>query len=136
MRARSVFILLMMLASGAAAAPGARYELFPEQSVRRAGAQWVSSAYVLDKTANQFWVCTARYNSESGEANGGECSILPANVGRPSLNERFQSEAILGATAQGPFLPVFWFIEPARGEVQFCAPRHPGVCVKLDLPKK
>jgi hypothetical protein len=28
-----------------------------------------------------------------------------------------------------------WFIEAATGDVQFCAPRHPGVCLQLSLPE-
>ena len=36
---------------------------------------------------SQFWICTARYNYLSGEANQGECVRLPAEIGRPSLTE-------------------------------------------------
>jgi hypothetical protein len=31
-------------------------------------------------------------------------------------------------------LPVFWFIEPTSGEVQFCAIRHAELCVRMNLP--
>jgi hypothetical protein len=63
-------LALLVVAVGAPAlGEDARYELFPEQSVRRAASHWVSSAYVLDKKANQFWSCTARYDFDDKEAN-------------------------------------------------------------------
>jgi hypothetical protein len=117
-----------------ALAQGARYQIFPEPQIRQASNHRVTSAYVVDKRANQFWVCTVRYNFSADEANSGECVVLPANIGRPSLNENFQAEAITGSVPYGPFLPVVWFIEPGRGEVQFCALRHAGVCVHMTLP--
>jgi hypothetical protein len=118
----------------AEAAPGARFEIFPEQMVQRSSNHWVSTAYVIDKTANRFWVCAARFNFDSEAANAGDCVGLAADIGRPQLTERYQTEAITGSAAFGPHLPVFWFIEPANGDVQFCAPRHPGVCVQMKLP--
>jgi hypothetical protein len=117
-----------------ALAQAARYELFPEQSVRRGSNHWVSAAYVVDKRANQFWICTARYNFDNEEANNGDCVPLPPAIGRPSLSERHKTEAVLGSTSlQGPYYPVFWFIDPASGDVQFCAARHPGACLRLSL---
>lgn len=130
-----VSVLATLGTTSFALAQGARYELFPEQSVRRASNHWVSSAYVLDKRDNRFWICTARYNFDSEEANNGDCAALPPAIGRPALSERYKTEAVLGAsTLQGPYYPVFWFIEPAAGDVQFCAPRHPGVCIRIALP--
>ena len=124
-----------MTSHALAEVPAGRYELFPEQSVRRGSNHWVSSAYVIDKSANQFWVCTARYNFDAQQANNGDCAVLPSAIGRPSLNDRHKTEAVLGATTlQGPYYPVFWFIEPESGDLQFCAPRHPGVCLRLALP--
>jgi hypothetical protein len=138
-RKRSIAALAALLASLAAAPavaqPGARYEIYPEPSVRRGGNHWVSSAYVLDKTGNRFFVCTAGYQSETGETNNGHCTILPAENGRPSLNARYQTQAVVGASSlQGPYYPVFWFVEPEKGDVQFCAPRHAGVCIRFKLP--
>lgn len=137
-RARSTTALaaLCAFAAPAAAQPGARFEIHPEASVRHASNHWVSSAYVIDKTGNRFWVCTARYNFDSAEANNGDCANLPADIGRPTLNARYHTQAVLGATSlQGPYYPVFWFIEPDKGDVQFCAPRHAGVCLRLALPQ-
>ena len=128
-------ILAFLAGAPALAEPGARYEIYPEPSVRRGGNHWVSSAYVLDKGGNRFFVCTARYQFETGDKNNGDCTILPAENGRPSLNSRYETQAVLGAsTLQGPYYPVFWFIEREKGDVQFCAPRHAGVCVRVGLP--
>jgi hypothetical protein len=113
----------------------ARYELFPEPIVNRMATHWVSSAYVLDKTDNRFWICTVRYNFDSQEANNGDCAGLRAEIGRPSLNTRYRTRAVVGAVPPGAHLPVFWFIEPGSGDIQFCAPRQPGVCVRLALPQ-
>jgi hypothetical protein len=133
------FLIVLALAGMAMPSPvsaqDARYEIFPEQSVRRGANHWVSSAYVLDKRGNRLWICTARYNFDAHEANNGDCASLPSATGRPSLTERYKIEAVLGAsTLQGPYYPLFWFIEPSNGDVQFCAPRHPGVCLRIALP--
>jgi hypothetical protein len=42
--------------------------------------------------------------------------------------------AVTGSAAISVVLPVFWFIEPTSGEVQFCAVRHAGLCVQMNLP--
>jgi hypothetical protein len=110
-----------------------RYELFPMPDVRQASTNWVNSAYVVDKNDNQFWICTARYNFSSQEANKGECMKLSADIGRPSLTEKYVSRAVTGSTPYGAFLPVLWFIEPSTGDVQFCAVRHAGICIRMSL---
>jgi hypothetical protein len=117
-----------------APAQDARYELFPEPMVNRASNHWTSSAYVLDKKDNRFWVCTARYSFDSKEANNGDCAGLKSGIGRPTLNERYRTGAVIGVPLSGALLPVFWFIEPTSGDIQFCAPRQPGVCVRVSLP--
>jgi len=117
-----------------AAAEGSRYEIFPEPDVRKTSANWVNSAYVVDKRDNQFWICTARYNLSSNEANKGDCTKLSSDIGRPAVSENYTVRAIVGSVPYGAFLPVVWFIEPATGDVQFCAPRTPGVCVRMSLP--
>jgi hypothetical protein len=81
----------------------------------------VASAYVIDKKVNQFWICTARYNFQDLTANNGECVKLPTDIGRPSLTETYDVRAITGSAGISAFLPVFWFIEPTSGDVQFCA---------------
>jgi hypothetical protein len=60
--------------------------------------------------------------------------VLASDIGRPRLTERYRTAPILGATLNGAHLPVFWFIEPSSGDVQFCDPRHAGVCVHIVLP--
>ena len=97
MRLGTACIALAIVAGSPAFAQGGRYELVPEPDVRQTSTNRVTSAYVIDKKANQFWICTARYNFSV-------------------------------------FLPVFWFIEPTSGEVQFCAVRHAGLCVRMNLP--
>jgi hypothetical protein len=94
----------------------------------------VATAYVIDKKANQFWICTARYNFQDLTANNGDCVQLPSDIGRPSLTETSDVRAVTGSAAISAFLPVFWFIEPTSGEVQFCAARHAGLCVRMKLP--
>jgi hypothetical protein len=131
----ALHIILSILAMGSPVlAQGARYELFPEPEVRRTPTNLVNSAYVLDKKENQFWVCTARYDFSSKEDNKGECSRLANDIGRPSLTERYRGRAVVGSTMYGPLLPVIWFIEPTTGDVQFCALRAAGICVRMSLP--
>jgi hypothetical protein len=133
-KAACILISINIAMSTQAAAQGSRYEIFPEPDVRKTPTNWVNSAYVVDKKSNQFWICTARYDFASKETNKGECSRLPGEIGRPSLTENYASRAVIGSTPYGPFLPVIWFIEPATGEIQFCALRAAGICLTLRLP--
>jgi hypothetical protein len=126
--------LVLLTAEMSAAVPGARYEIFPEPEEHWSVDHRTTSAYVLDKQANRFWVCTVRYNFNSERDNSGDCQELPVAVGRPSLTPRHQTEAVLGSPLISANLPLFWFIEPSTGDVQFCAPRHPGACVRVKLP--
>jgi hypothetical protein len=41
--------------------------------------------------------------------------------------------ALNGSPNISAILPVFWFIEPTSGEVQFCAIRNAGLCVRMNL---
>jgi hypothetical protein len=134
MRHSKTCIVLAILASSIAFAHAGRFELFPEPDVRQTSTNRVASAYVADKKANQFWICTARYNFLDLSANNGDCVKLPADIGRPSLTEAYEARAVTGSVSIGAFLPVFWFIEPTNGDVQFCAIRHAGLCVRMNLP--
>ena len=134
MRLGTACIALAIVAGSPAFAQGGRYELFPEPDVRQTSTNRVTSAYVIDKKANQFWICTARYNFQDLTANNGDCVKLPSDIGRPSLTEAYDMRAVTGSAAISVFLPVFWFIEPTSGEVQFCAVRHAGLCVQMNLP--
>ena len=71
----------------------------------------MSLAYVIDKKANQFWICTARYNFQDLTANNGDGVQLPSDIGRPSLTETSDVRAVTGSAAISDFLPFFWFIE-------------------------
>ena len=134
MRLGTACIALAIVAGSPAFAQGGRYELVPEPDVRQTSTNRVTSAYVIDKKANQFWICTARYNFQDLTANNGDCVKLPSDIGRPSLTEAYDMRAVTGSSAISVFLPVFWFIEPTSGEVQFCAVRHAGLCVQMNLP--
>ena len=134
MRFGTTCIALAIVAGSPAFALAGRYELVPEPDVRQTSTNRVASAYVIDKGANQFWICTARYNFQDLAANNGDCVKLPTDIGRPSLTEAYDMRAVTGSAAISPFLPVFWFIEPTSGEVQFCAVRHAGLCVQMKLP--
>ena len=134
MRLETACIALAIVAGSPAFAQGGRYELVPEPDVRQTSTNRVTSAYVIDKKANQFWICTARYNFQDLTANNGDCVKLPSDIGRPSLTEAYDMRAVTGSAAISVFLPVFWFIEPTSGEVQFCAVRHAGLCVQMNLP--
>jgi hypothetical protein len=127
-------VALAILAASPVLAHAGRYELIPEPDVRQSSTNRVASAYVIDKKASQFWICTARYNFQDLTANNGDRVRLSADIGRPSLTETSDVRAVTGTTAIGAFLPVFWFIEPTSGEVQFCAVRHAGLCVRMNLP--
>jgi hypothetical protein len=78
---------LAILAGSPVLAHAGRYELVPEPDVRQSSTNRVASAYVIDKKANQFWICTARYNFQDLTANNGDCVQLPSDIGRPSLTE-------------------------------------------------
>ena len=134
MRLGTACIALAIVAGSPAFAQGGRYELVPEPDVRQTSTNRVTSAYVIDKKASQFWICTARYNFQDLTANNGDCVKLPSDIGRPSLTEAYDLRAVTGSAAISVFLPVFWFIEPTSGEVQFCAVRHAGLCVQMNLP--
>jgi hypothetical protein len=134
MRLGTACIALAIVAGSPAFAQGGRYELVPEPDVRQTSTNRVTSAYVIDKKANQFWICTARYNFQDLTANNGDCVKLPSDIGRPSLTEAYDMRVVTGSAAISVFLPVFWFIEPTSGEVQFCAVRHAGLCVQMNLP--
>jgi hypothetical protein len=127
-------VALAILAASPVLAHAGRYELIPEPDVRQSSTNRVASAYVIDKKASQFWICTARYNFQDLTANNGDRVRLSADIGRPSLTETSDVRAVTGTTAISAFLPVFWFIEPTSGEVQFCAVRHAGLCVRMNLP--
>jgi hypothetical protein len=133
--ARNTFAFAILLLAGSpAVAQPVRYESFPEPDVRQSATNRTASAYVVDKKENQFWICTARYDFRDLTANNGDCVKLPLDIGRPSLTENYNDQAVTGSTSVGAFLPVVWFIEPATGAVQFCAVRHAGACVGLTLP--
>ena len=134
MRLGTACIAFAIVAGSPAFAQGGRYELVPEPDVRQTSTNRVTSAYVIDKKANQFWICTARYNFQDLTSNDGDCVKLPSDVGRPSLSEAYDVRAVTGTTSISAFLPVFWFIESTSGEVQFCAVRHAGLCVRMNLP--
>jgi hypothetical protein len=87
MRFGTTCIAAAMLAGSPAIAQGGRYELVPELDVRQMSSNRVASAYVIDKTANEFWICTVRYNYQDLTANNGDCVKLPTDIGRPSLTE-------------------------------------------------
>lgn len=125
-----LFPLLLLSAPSPAFTQTARYELFPEPDVRQTSASRTSTAYVVDKKANQFWVCTAGYEYKDLTSNNGDCAALPLDVGRPSLNEGYVARAMTGSAPMSALLPVFWFIEPNSGAIQFYA----GACVQLKLP--
>ena len=134
MRLGTTCIALAIFAGSPAIAQGGRYELIPEPDVKQTSSNRVTSAYVVDKKAKQFWICTVRYNFQDLTANNGDCVKLPTDIGRPSLTDRHEVRAVAGSAMIGPLLPVLWFIEPTSGDVQFCAIRHAGLCVRMSLP--
>jgi hypothetical protein len=86
MRLGTKCIALAILDGSPAIAQAGRDDLFPEPEVRQPSVNnRVASAYVIDKKANQFWICTARYNFQDLTANNGDCVQLPSDIGRPSL---------------------------------------------------
>src|SRR3979409_210082 len=82
MRLGTMCIALAILAGSPVLAHAGRYELVPEPDVRQSSTNRVASAYVIDKKANQFWICTARYNFQDLTANNGDCVRLSADIGR------------------------------------------------------
>lgn len=135
-RASNILIFVFLLFTGSAAlAEPVRYELFPEPDVRQNATNRSASAYVVDKTNNQLWICTARYSYRDLTANSGDCVELPLDIGRPSISESYSARPVIGSTPISAFLPVIWFIEPATGAIQFCAIRHAGSCVQLTLSR-
>jgi hypothetical protein len=130
-----VGMLALVTADIGVAAPGARYELFPEPEEHWSTDHRTTSAYLLDKQTSRFWICTVRYNFQSEKDNSGDCQALPTVVGRPALTPAHETQAVMGSSLISSNLPLFWFIEPASGDVQFCAPRHPGVCVRMKPPQ-
>ena len=105
MRLGTMCIVLAILVGSPAIAQAGRYELFPEPDVRPASSaeNRVASAYVIDKKASQFWICTARYNFQDLTANNGDCVRLSADIGRPSLTETSDVRAVTGTTASALF---------------------------------
>jgi hypothetical protein len=129
-----VTFLAIAVASPAFGQGSARYELLPEPDVKSSTSYRTATAYVVDKKENQFFVCSARYNYRDLTANNGSCVKLDPTIGRPSLNETYVAHPVTGSTIFNPILPVIWFIDPGSGDVQFCAIRHAGLCVKISLP--
>src|SRR5882757_6173762 len=104
MRLGTACIALAIVAGSPAFAQGGRYELVPEPDVRQTSTNRVTSAYVIDKKANQFWICTARYNFQDLTANNGDCVKLPSDIGRPSLTEAYDMRVVTGSAAISVFL--------------------------------
>src|SRR5258707_13637820 len=102
MRLGTACIALAIVAGSPAFAQGGRYELVPEPDVRQTSTNRVTSAYVIDKKANQFWICTARYNFQDLTANNGDCVQLPSDIGRPSLSETYDVRPVIGTTVSAP----------------------------------
>jgi hypothetical protein len=134
MRLGTTCIAVAILAGSSAIAQAGRYELIPEPDVRQTSSSRATSAYVVDKKVNQFWICTVRYNFQDLTANNEDCVKLPTDIGRPSLSEAYDVRAVTGSASVSAFLPVIWFIDSTSGEVQFCAVRHAGSCVRMNLP--
>src|ERR1700682_6269433 len=86
MRFGTMCIALAILAAPPALAQAGRYELVPEPDVRQSSTNRVASAYVIDKKASQFWICTARYNFQDLTANNGDCQAFGRY--RPALADR------------------------------------------------
>ncbi len=84
-----IVIFLAVASAPPVVAEGIRYELFPEPDVGGTASYRTANADVVDKTINQFWVCSLRYDCRDLAANNGACVKLERTVGRPSLDERF-----------------------------------------------
>ena len=130
---QGITVFLANATASPAVAQAIRYELFPI---------WMSCPTLLAGRPRRMWwtrkkincVCSARYNYRDLTANNGSCVKLDPTIGRPSLNETYVAHAVTGSAMVNPFLPVIWFIDPGSGDVQFCAIRHAGLCVKISLP--
>jgi hypothetical protein len=131
---RVMCLAFALLAAAPASAERGRFELVPEPGVRQNASNSITSAYVVDKKSSQFWLCTVRYHYQDLTANNGDCVELATDIGRPSLTEAYQLHAVNGTPSISAVLPVFWFIDPQSGAVQFCAIRHAGICVQMTLP--
>jgi hypothetical protein len=79
-------------------------------------------------------MCGKRRPTGWRRPSDGDCVKLPTDIGRPSLTEAYNVRAVTGSVSISALLPVFWFIEATSGDVQFCATRHAGLCVKMNLP--
>jgi hypothetical protein len=64
--------LLQCLQGGRPSLREAGMNLVPELDVRQMSSNRVASAYVIDKKANQFWICTVRYDYQDLTANNGD----------------------------------------------------------------
>ena len=111
------FTLLLLAGSPAVAEP-VRYELFPEPDVRQTATNRTASAYVVDKKGNQFWICTARYDFRDLTDNNGDCVKLPLDIGRPTLTESYDAQAVTGTTSVGARL------QPAATSRRCASPRE------------
>jgi hypothetical protein len=119
MRLGAMCTALAILAGWPAAAQAGRYELVPEPDVRQNAAKRVASAYVVDKKANQFWICTARYNFQDLTANNGDCVKLQADIGRPSLAEAYDLRAVTGSAVSAPSFPYSGLSNPQAARFSF-----------------
>jgi hypothetical protein len=73
------------------------------------------------------------YRYQDLTENHGECVKIAPDIGGPSLTENYELRAVNGSPPMSPLLPVFWFVDPTSGTVQFCAVRHAGLCVQMSL---
>src|ERR1700730_10078496 len=99
--------------------------------------QWVSHASIPgERCTGLTRRRSRRAHSLSPNLRRTPPPILPDLIydSHPSLTETSDVRAVTGSAAISAFLPVFWFIEPTSGEVQFCAVRHAGLCVRMKLP--
>src|SRR3982074_2973471 len=110
-----LMFIFLLLAGSPGFAQTARYELFPEPEVRQNSTSRFASAFVIDKKANQFWICTARYGFSDLTINNGDCTELSLDIGRPSLSETYNARPVTGTVPVSALLPVLWFIEPPTG---------------------
>src|SRR5258707_6311682 len=106
MRLGTTCIALAIFAGSPAIAQGGRYELIPEPDVKQTSSNRVTSAYVVDKKANQFWICTVRYNFQDLTANNGDCVKLAADIGRPSFSKGYGIITVTGSCRIHTFFSV------------------------------
>jgi hypothetical protein len=119
---------------GFAGARAGRYELVPEPDVRQSSTNRVASAYVIDKKANEFWICTARYNFQNLTANNGDGVQLPSDIGRSSLTETSDVRAVTGSAAISDFLPYSGSSNPPAVRFNFVPHGMLDLCVRMKLP--